>query len=70
MTGLAAAAPLVLTMTDARTGCAHLVTDDAAVAGRRSGCYVAICGWRVLAGSLATPERGHCPACVQWRAGR
>ncbi|MGH3911675.1 MAG: hypothetical protein ACRDRM_12700 [Pseudonocardiaceae bacterium] len=46
MTGLAAAAPLVLTMTDARTGCAHLVTDDAATAGRRAGCYVAVSGWR------------------------
>jgi hypothetical protein len=60
----------VTTMTDARTSRAHLVTDDAAAAGRRIGHYRAVCGELVLAASLTTPERGSCRACMQWRAGR
>ena len=57
-------------MTDACTATAHLVTDAAAVAGRRSGRYRAVCGELVLAASLTMPEHGHCRACQQWRAAR
>jgi len=54
----------------ARTVRAHLVTDDAAVAGRRTRHYRAVCGELVLAASLITPERGSCRACLQWRQRR
>jgi hypothetical protein len=47
----------VFAMTDARTQCAHFVTDTEAAAGRANfGRYVAICGRTVLAASLTTPE--------------
>ncbi|HEU0090112.1 MAG TPA: hypothetical protein VFQ77_21075 [Pseudonocardiaceae bacterium] len=55
-------------MTDARIGRAHLITEDAAGAGRRAGCYRAVCGELVLAASLITPERGPCRACAHRRA--
>jgi len=55
-------------VTDARTGGAHLVTDEAAVAGRRVGRYVAACGAEVLAASLTTPERHYCVRCTRWLA--
>lgn len=60
-----AATPLVLPMTDARTGEAHLVTEDAVIAARRAGGYPAVCGVEVLAASLTTPERGYCPSCAR-----
>lgn len=60
----------ITTVTDARTATAHLVTDDAAAAGRSAGRYRAVCGELVLAASLTTPERRSCRACVQWRAAR
>ncbi|MGH4025196.1 MAG: hypothetical protein ACRDRV_11520 [Pseudonocardiaceae bacterium] len=61
----------LLGVTDARTSIAHLVSDEAmAAAGRRAGCYVAICGCEVLASSLTTEESGHCRACRQQRNGR
>lgn len=44
--------PLLLTMTDAHTGDAHLVTEEAVIAGRRAGRYVAVCGSKVLAASM------------------
>lgn len=53
-------------MTEVHTRSVHLMTDDAAVAGRRVGRYVAICGAEVLAASLATPESGYCRSCVRW----
>lgn len=59
----------LLGVTDARTSIAHLVSDEAMAAGRRAGCYVAICGCEVLASSLATEESGHCRACRQQRTG-
>jgi len=43
---------------------AHLVTDDASTAGRRSGRYKALCGAVVLAASLTTPDRGRCAVCA------
>lgn len=59
----------VIAMTDARTRCAHLVTDAAAVAGRAdAGRYVACCGAVVLAASLTTPESSHCDFCAYRRS--
>jgi hypothetical protein len=57
----------VFAMTDARTQCAHFVTDTEAAAGANFGRYVAICGRTVLAASLTTPETGYCSSCVYWR---
>lgn len=60
----------VLTMTDARTGDAHLVTEDAMLTGRQAGRYASVCGAEVLPASLTTAERGYCRSCAQWRAAR
>lgn len=70
MTGVAASEPLLIAMTDARTGDAHWVTYDAVTTGRRAGSYVAVCEAVVLAASLTTPEQGHCRFCARWWAGR
>jgi hypothetical protein len=70
VSGLVAAESILFVMTDARTGVAHLVTDDAAAAGRRAGRYRAMCGADVLAASLTTPESGYCRSCAHWRAER
>lgn len=49
---------------DGLTGISHCVTEEAFAVDRRSGgCYVAVCGARVLPASLASPARFHCPAC-------
>ena len=69
MTGVAVGEPLLIEVTDAHTGDAHLVRDAAVRAGRRAGCYAAVCGDIVLAASLTTPEEGHCLRCAR-RAGR
>jgi len=50
-------------------GTTHLVTDEAMAAGRRAGCYRAVCGSHLLAASLTTPESGHCRSCRGWRSG-
>lgn len=56
-----------IAMTDARTRRGHLVTDDAAAAGRADGGrYVACCGVVVLAASLTTPESSSCGSCAGW----
>lgn len=65
MTGLATAVSALYSVTDAHSGSAHLVKEDALIAGRRSGCFRAVCGARVLAASLTVEERGHCKKCVQ-----
>ncbi|MGH3906850.1 MAG: hypothetical protein ACRDTE_22110 [Pseudonocardiaceae bacterium] len=70
MTGLALATPRLITVTDARTGLAHLVTEEAMVAGRRGGSFTAVCACVVLAASLTAPERGHCRACARRLAER
>ncbi len=70
MTGHAAAEPHLIPLTDVRTGGAHLVTHEAAAAGRPAGRYRAVCGAIVLAASLTTPERASCRACERWRAER
>ncbi|MCA1672570.1 MAG: hypothetical protein LC799_10325 [Actinobacteria bacterium] len=60
----------LLGVTDARTSVAHLGTDEAMAAGRRTGRYRAVCGCEVLASSLAAEESGHCRDCRRWRAGQ
>jgi len=51
-------------------GVAHLVTENAMVAGRSAGRYLAVCDTQILAASLTTPEHGYCRLCRRWRAGR
>ncbi|MGH3908205.1 MAG: hypothetical protein ACRDTE_29090 [Pseudonocardiaceae bacterium] len=50
-------------ITDARTGGAHLVTEDAITAGRRTGHYLAACGTEVLPASLTTEADTFCLSC-------
>lgn len=69
-TGLAIAAPHVITMIDTRTMVAHLVTDEAMAAGRRAGSYVGVCGAVVLPGSLKEDTNRSCPSCRQRMAAR
>lgn len=55
----------LVALADARTGEAHLVTDEAMVAGRRDGGrYVAACGVEVLPASLTAPDRRSCLDCA------
>lgn len=56
-------------MTDARTHHAHLVTDEAAAAGRADAGqrYVAVYGAVALAASLTTPEASYSAGCAYWR---
>lgn len=62
--GLALETSRVIEMTDARTHRAHLVTDEAAAAGRAdAGSYVAVCGVVVLAASLTNPDTSYCSDC-------
>ena len=56
----------VFSVTDAHTGCEHLVTEDAIGVGRRSGRYAGVCGADVLAASLTAPGRGYCRSCAGW----
>ncbi|MGH4016606.1 MAG: hypothetical protein ACRDSL_22275 [Pseudonocardiaceae bacterium] len=58
----------VVEMVDAQTGRAHLVRDDAVLAGRRAGRYVAVCGAAVLAASLTVPTEKYCRSCLEWAA--
>ncbi len=53
-------------MVDITTLVAHVLTDAAAVAGRRGGGrYFALCGAEVIPASLtATPEGGYCRSCT------
>lgn len=70
MTSVAVGEQLLIAVTDAHTGDAHLVSDDAVRTGRRAGCYAALCGDVVLAASLTAPEEGHCRRCARRRARR
>lgn len=63
-------ASTLLSVTDARTSLAHLVTLDAMTAGRSHGVYIAVCDTEVLASSLTAEESGHCRRCRHWRAGQ
>lgn len=53
--------PRAVTLTEAGTGAAHLVTDEAMTAGLRSGRYPTVCGAQVLPASLTVPASGRCP---------
>jgi len=55
-------------VTDARSGTAHLVTEEAMAAGRPTGRYVGLCDGEVIAASLTTPARGYCRRCRHRRA--
>ncbi len=57
--------PAYITITDARTRRAHLVSDAASAAGRSSGRYEAACGATVLAASLHEPDTDRCEACAR-----
>lgn len=57
---------LVTPMTDGRSRVVHLITDDAAVAGRAAGRYVAVCDAVVVAAALATPDGTGCRRCTAW----
>jgi hypothetical protein len=54
----------VIDMVDVRTLLTHLMTPDAAAAGRR-GRYVALCGADVIPASLTEPGQGRCEPCVR-----
>ncbi|MGH3834209.1 MAG: hypothetical protein ACRDSF_00675 [Pseudonocardiaceae bacterium] len=57
--------PRVVEMVDAPTGTTHLLTPDAAAAGRRAeGRYVAVCGAVVLPAGMTDPGRGYCRSCT------
>ncbi|MGB8198944.1 MAG: hypothetical protein WCF33_04485 [Pseudonocardiaceae bacterium] len=43
---------------------AHEVTDENIAAGRQSGHYQALCGYRVIAAAMAAPVGRPCPDCV------
>lgn len=67
--GMPAPEMVLFVLTEARTGLAHLVTEDSMILGRHLGRYVTCCGREVLASSLAAPESGPCRPCRRWRAG-
>ena len=58
--------PRPLGIIDARTQVEHLMSDESAMAHRHLGSYLALCGVRVLAASLAAPDRGRCSVCARW----
>lgn len=60
----------VVTMTDARHGARHYLTDDAASAGRGTGRYIAVCGAEILAASISAPDGRACPWCASWGMSR
>lgn len=66
MIGAVAETRHVVALVDARTGRTHLVRDDAVVAGRGAGRYVAVCEAVVLAASLTTPADTYCRRCADW----
>lgn len=59
------APPRVVTVTDWR-GTAHLVTDAAMAARLAAGPYAAVCGARVLPGSLSVSIGRSCRGCAGW----
>lgn len=67
VSGAAVVMPLRYPVTDAGTLSAHLVSEDALIAGRRAGRFWAVCGEIVLAASLTAQERAHCRSCVRLR---
>lgn len=65
----AISATALVPVTD-KGGTTHLVTEQAMVAGRRDGRYMAVCDAPVLAASLTMPESARCQKCRRWRAGQ
>lgn len=59
----------LVVLTDAQTGLAHFVRDEAATQTHLDGRCRAVCGAMVLADSLAAPEGAACPRCARWRRG-
>jgi hypothetical protein len=43
---------------------AHEVTDENIVAGRQTGHYEALCGYRIIAAAMAAPVGRPCPECT------
>ena len=61
---LAPQPPAPLERVDLRTGITHLLTPDAAAAGRvRAGRYLALCGAQVTPAGMTESGRGHCVTC-------
>lgn len=58
--------PRPLGIIDAQTHVEHLMTEESAMAHRHSGCYVTLCGERVIAASLTASDRGRCRRCATW----
>jgi hypothetical protein len=65
MNGLVEVRPRVVTLTEADTGTAHLVTDDGMTTGLRAGIYPTVCGARVLPASLTAPASRCCGLCAR-----
>lgn len=63
MSGLAVATLHVIAITETRTWVAHLVTDEAAAAGRRVGRYLGVRGAVVLPGNLTEDTNRYCRSC-------
>jgi hypothetical protein len=68
MTSLAVVKPYVGEMTDTCAAVTHLVTDAAAVTGRRAGRYLAVCEMVVVPGSLKESSTRCCRDCQAWAA--
>jgi hypothetical protein len=61
---LALRPPAPFDRVDLRTGITHLLTPDAAAAGRvRGERYIALCGAEVIPAGMTEPGRGHCETC-------
>jgi hypothetical protein len=61
---LALRRPALVAWVDLRTSITHLLTPDAAAAGRvGGGRYIALCGADVIPASMTEPGRGYCQSC-------
>jgi hypothetical protein len=61
---LALRPPAPLEWVDLRSGITHLLTPEAAAAGRvKRGRYVALCGVEVIPAGMTEPGRGDCQPC-------
>ena len=64
-----AAPPTTVSITCLNDGLAHDVRDTelSGPLGTRAGCYSAVCGHLVVAGSMVEPEGRPCPLCLEIR---
>ncbi|HEV7451454.1 MAG TPA: hypothetical protein VGO16_08710, partial [Pseudonocardiaceae bacterium] len=61
---LAPRRPALVAWVDLRTRITHLLTPDAAAAGRAGGGrYLAVCGADVIPASITDPGNGYCQSC-------